>query len=441
MIKKITLSLILLLGILICCNSVFAADSLNVTDFNYEALSVTISGNIGNGGIKTGSVFIIPENVSIDSLSDSNLPVFAGIVTTDEEGAFSLPVSFFESGTAFGYGNYDVYLFSNAFSEEKKASFAYLSPAQILENKQNAIFNEFKNSQTWNALKAAVLGEDVEGNIINDNFSYINPDMTNYNALKNKNNQFIKMYQRKDEVQNFFGIASLFESIANELKLDEEKGDGKKPGSSTPSRPSASPSAPVMSITPSGSSSSNPNGASSKAFSDMDGHWAEDYASLLAKQGIINGYEDGSFRPDNPVTRAELSKIITEAFDIKGASQSQFSDVLSGDWFEPYVSAAASAGIVNGYDGKFDPNSNVARQDAALMIYRAISLTHKLGIGYTFFADETSIAEYAAQEISALAEIGIVTGNENNEFNPHGSLTRGEAAALVLRAADYISAH
>ena len=450
--KRLILILMLVSGLMLCSISALADTTINVSPFDYEKLSVTISGNIGNSGIKTGSIYIVSDDTDFSTLSDTVLPVFADIVTTDSQGKFSLRVSFFEEGTAFTYGTYDVYLVSKDFAPEKKASFTYLSPSEIQAQKEADILNEVISSGTWQALKAAILGEDVEGNVINDNFAHINPDMTNYKLLEDKDELFVKMFEDKANINSFSKIKSEFERIALSLK-NKPSGDNitgdTTPGTNTSpvGSPSYGPTSPVMSTTGTTTGSASGGGAATGGaapqaiFTDMTDHWAQIYASSLAKRGIINGYEDGTFKPDRAVTRAELSKIIAGAFNVSAASSASFTDVSPDDWFAPYVNAMAQAGVVNGYDGRFNPDTEVTRQDAALMLYRAISLTHKLGIGYVFFADETNIASYAAEGVSALAEIGIITGNDKNEFSPLHSLTRGEAAALISRAADYISAH
>ena len=206
--KRLILILMLVSGLVLCSISALADTAINVSPFDYEKLSVTISGNIGNSGIKTGSIYIVSEDTDFSALSDTILPVFADIVTTDSAGRFSLSVSFFEEGTAFTYGTYDVYLVSKDFAIEKKASFAYLSPSAIQAQKEAAILNEVISSGTWQAMKATILGEDVEGNVINDNFAHINPDMINYKLLEDKDELFVKMFEDKANINSFSKIKS-----------------------------------------------------------------------------------------------------------------------------------------------------------------------------------------------------------------------------------------
>ena len=72
-------------------------------------------------------------------------------------------------------------------------------------------------------------------------------------------------------------------------------------------------------------------------FNDIDGHWAEDVIEKWQDYGYINGYPDGSFKPDNPVTRGELAKILTSAFELKKGQVPEYSDVSESDWYYPYL--------------------------------------------------------------------------------------------------------
>lgn len=439
--KKYCFIISLCICIFLCCVTAIAADGLSVSEFDYSDVSVTVSGSIGNGGIKTAAVYIIPEGDNIDALSDSNSPVFADVINTNSNGAFSYKIKFSKDPSEFDYGTYDVYVYSKEPGGVLTDSFTYLSPQQIEDGIKEGILNEVKSNSTWQGMKASILGQNQNGEVINDNFAWINPDVSVYNTLNNQDALFAELFRLKSTINTFDDIADTFESVARDLKSKENQqilNQGSKPSVGGTSFGGSSS---VMTDTPQKEDEGNSSISFANVFSDMDNHWAKTYATSLAKQGIINGYEDGTYRPDVPVTRAELAKIIVGAFDIKTTGVNTFDDVSDSDWFYSYVNSAAASGIVNGFDGRFSPNNNVTRQDAALMLYRAISLTNNLGIGYTFFADEVDIAAYAAQEVSALAEIGIITGNDKNEFMPTSNLTRAEAAALISRAADYIEAH
>lgn len=171
-------------------------------------------------------------------------------------------------------------------------------------------------------------------------------------------------------------------------------------------------------------------------FADIDSsHWAYDYVNKMVKSGVINGYEDNTFRPDGNITRAEFSKLIVKAFNIITDKKAEFSDVSADSWCYEYVSALAGCGIVNGVsDGEFAPNAVITRQDMAAMIYRAMKF-----VGYSekpekegvLFADSSDIAEYAKESVDYLAGLGIINGTDSNRFAPNDNATRAEAAKIL----------
>ena len=168
-------------------------------------------------------------------------------------------------------------------------------------------------------------------------------------------------------------------------------------------------------------------------FSDIGGHWSESYVQSCVEAGIINGYTDNTFRPDAKITRAETASLISKLFALSAADTDTFSDVKTGDWFRACVSAAYSAGIVNGYDdGSFRPGNNITRQDMAVMLMRGLENDNITIDGSISFEDDGLIADYAKESVARLAANGVITGY-NNQFRPDDELTRGEAAALICR--------
>ena len=169
-------------------------------------------------------------------------------------------------------------------------------------------------------------------------------------------------------------------------------------------------------------------------FSDTYNHYSMEAVKYLYDKKIINGYGDGTFRPDNFVTRAEFAKMICAAFLIEGDNEVSFSDVNKSDWYHDSITNLASHGILLGDGTFFRPNELIMRQDATLIISRILSY---FGFEYekdsTSFADDAYISDYAADSVSKMKNAGIVVGNGLN-FNPLSDITRGEAAVLVYRA-------
>lgn len=179
--------------------------------------------------------------------------------------------------------------------------------------------------------------------------------------------------------------------------------------------------------------------ACSFAFSDVSGHWAESYISEMAESGAISGYPDGTFLPDNSVSRAEFIKIICEEYGLTSVSGGgyYFSDVDESDWYEPYLYASMIVLSYNGEDG-FGGNEPITRVEAAdtmLMLYGIepdSTSTSVLTMG--------DYSDYAADEnvcavISAALDSGLMQGKDGG-FDPYATLTRAELCTLIVRAAE-----
>lgn len=163
-------------------------------------------------------------------------------------------------------------------------------------------------------------------------------------------------------------------------------------------------------------------------FTDFsESHWAYRYVDELVQSGVINGYEDGTYRPEANVTRAELAKLITVQF---GNSVSKsYSDVVSSDWFYSYV---ANSGNYFLSEGAFRPNSQATREEVAYAIYVATKMSAS-GEAITFTDADAIGAEYK-NAISAVFANGVITGYPDGSFLPKNNITRAEVATVLSRA-------
>ena len=168
-------------------------------------------------------------------------------------------------------------------------------------------------------------------------------------------------------------------------------------------------------------------------FTDLAGvEWAQTAISSLSSLGVVNGMGDGTFAPNEPVTREQFAKMIvgvmgysTEAYS--GASS--FSDD-NGDWYSPFIAAAAANGLVNGRDdGTFGIGDQITRQDIAVIIYRALGSPEVSE--HHAFPDAGMISDYAQNGVSHLYNIQIIRGDDNGNFNPQNSATRAEASVML----------
>lgn len=168
-------------------------------------------------------------------------------------------------------------------------------------------------------------------------------------------------------------------------------------------------------------------------FEDVSG-WSKQYVEGLKQRGVIDGKAEGSFFPNDSITREEFVKLVVELFEMKDESAvCDFADVAEGRWYYSHVASAAASGVVNGVgNGCFGVGQKIKRQDMAKIIYGVLE---KKGISASetaeAFADNDSIADYAKNAVSAMRALGILSGDENGNFNPEQFATRQEAAKMI----------
>ena len=179
---------------------------------------------------------------------------------------------------------------------------------------------------------------------------------------------------------------------------------------------------------------------------DIYGHWGQDYIYSLIDSGIIKGYEDGTFRPDNSITRAEFCTLVIETLVRRNGieyseTRGTFKDVKANDWYAKYVETAVELGIVGGVgDGYFDPNGKMNREQLAKMMSDVYCLEKEVSFeeiaspedSYKDFADSKDISDWALKYVSAAYNAGLMQGKENG-FAPKAPTTRAESATIIYR--------
>ncbi|AWE06176.1 hypothetical protein DCE79_01705 [Lysinibacillus sp. 2017] len=165
-------------------------------------------------------------------------------------------------------------------------------------------------------------------------------------------------------------------------------------------------------------------------FSDTQNHWAQDIIGKIAAQGIIDGYPDGKFGPNDPVRREHIAVMIQRAMKLVPTKEiNAFNDVPKSHPNYEAIMALAKAGIIEGYAGKFKPNAPMTRAELAKVLVLAFDLTAG---GISTFAD-VSRNHWSASYISALADAGIAFGN-NGLFLPNEPVTRAQFVVFLYRA-------
>ncbi len=169
-----------------------------------------------------------------------------------------------------------------------------------------------------------------------------------------------------------------------------------------------------------------------KAATDISGHWAETTIEKWLDADLIKGYEDGSFKPNDPVTRAEFVYMVNNSLQFRATGEIDFTDVLEEDWFYKGVSIAVTEGYANGLgDGTFDPNGLVTRAQAAVFGYNAAG--RPTGGSINNFTDTFVIPSWAANAIACMNHKGYLSGVGDGTFDPNRSMTRAEAVSFLER--------
>ncbi len=172
-------------------------------------------------------------------------------------------------------------------------------------------------------------------------------------------------------------------------------------------------------------------------FTDVTGHWAHDYITELYADGIVSGKSANVFAPDETTTRAELTKMVLLAFEYdvpESVAESGFDDVDANEWYAPYIVKAKELGLVEGYeDGTFKPNQEVNRVEALKIILSASEL--EITGGEMEFDDTTAGAWY--EKFVAYAQFkNIVGGYGDGTFAPSNSITRAECAKMLVKSSE-----
>ncbi|OEH92852.1 S-layer homology domain-containing protein [Bacillus solimangrovi] len=171
------------------------------------------------------------------------------------------------------------------------------------------------------------------------------------------------------------------------------------------------------------------------AFTDVEtSDWFYDSINYLTDKGVIDGFEDGSFRPSEDVTRAQAAKIlaVTLGLDTENVEAIDFPDVEEGDWFYNYVAALTATNVIEGFeDGTFRPDETLTRAQMAKMIAVAYGIEAEGEVELPF--NDLKGATWAEEHIAALFGAGIVEGVAEGEYAPLANVTRAQVAAFVYK--------
>ncbi|MFX3634667.1 MAG: S-layer homology domain-containing protein [Candidatus Pristimantibacillus sp.] len=172
---------------------------------------------------------------------------------------------------------------------------------------------------------------------------------------------------------------------------------------------------------------------SEPALTDINGHWAEKVIASFVERDIVKGYQDGSFKPENPINRAEIVTVTNKLFGYTEVTTSTYKDVQSTDWFALEVGKAQQAGYISGYsDGNFKPNKSITRQELAVLISNLLSLSPSDSADQ--YTDTVDSPTWSKGAIGAVIDAEIMTGYKGQTFKPTSPVTRAEAVTVLDRA-------
>lgn len=187
-------------------------------------------------------------------------------------------------------------------------------------------------------------------------------------------------------------------------------------------------------------SSGSGTAAAAGRFSDMGSYsWAAAAVDYLCESGVVNGIGNGQFGPGQTIQRCDFTLMLCRAFGLRTDGSESFPDVQQDSYYAWAVATAKDLGVVTGNDGLFMPTNALSRQDAMLMLKRAMqvsgwSVPDGSADSLSSYADGVQVSGYARGAVAAMVEMGIVNGNSANQLKPWEPITRAEMAVILYRA-------
>ena len=180
--------------------------------------------------------------------------------------------------------------------------------------------------------------------------------------------------------------------------------------------------------------------AASLSYSDTAGHWAESAIERWSGYGIVQG-SNGRFDPNGRLTCAQLATILANLLHLPEASDAGFTDNLPGAWYYDAINRCAAVGILNGNgNGTVTPEAFIARERAMVMLARALGFAAEHDNILGVYADGYEVSAYARGYVAALVNAGAVQGNCDNRLLPKNTITRAEMVTMLDRLVAHYAA-
>ena len=334
--------------------------------------------------------------------------------------------------------------------EKNRGLFAELDDGMIVFEKFMPVFTglkeNVKDSESlkkvlkWSGLLSLIKSatNETAASVIKKNSDTFGINL-DYASKKNVSVERACAYIDKEDVVKYYA-PNAFDN-AFKAAVDKAYGDSSYSPSNV-SRPTGSASKPVPGINNGSTKPSNPvvkpndNNTENDRFNDLSGfEWAKDAINSLAEKNIINGNENNDFLPGDFITRAEFIKMLVMAtgIEVKEDVKMYFMDVVSDDWFYPYIAIGYSNALCSGTDEyHFNPRGNLTRQDMAVIINNCKTFNFKsINEEYVPFSDDNTVSDYATAAVENMRRYGIINGFDDNSFKPLANTRRAEAAKII----------
>lgn len=172
--------------------------------------------------------------------------------------------------------------------------------------------------------------------------------------------------------------------------------------------------------------------AEETTYSDVAGHWAQSAILRWSDYGVLQGSE-GKFSPDGTLTRGQMAVILSRLLNLPAAPSAGFTDVAPDAWYADGINRCAAAGILQGSEGKAMPEDPITREQAMVMLCRALGIAAEDVGALTGFSDLSLVSDYARPYVAALVKAGVVKGDANGLLNPLSKITRAEIVTMIDR--------
>lgn len=178
-------------------------------------------------------------------------------------------------------------------------------------------------------------------------------------------------------------------------------------------------------------------------FADASSHWAKDAINEMGSRKVVTGVTSQLYEPNRNITRAEFAAMVVRGLGLdQGLGTADYKDVSSNAWYRGVIETASGYGIIKGYGDKtFQPNQSITREQAMTMLARAMKIT-KLEADLTTsqvhdllqsFSDKGLASSYAKESIAQCLQTGIVQGRTADQLAPEKPITRAEVAVMIQR--------